>query len=979
MSATNISIRLGVEGKAEIKRAFEEVGKSGQAAFGSVETALDRTGAATDREAARFKRLAEAARLAGDAEASQKRFNTVLGVDRPRPKSARDSAGVFEEAAREAEGFRARANALRAAIDPLGAAQARLNAELAEYASLAKRGSISGAELAAGQALAKQKFDQTAHAIRGVGAATGLTRFQMLTLQYTVNDVIASLSSGASPMTILMQQGGQVTQAFGGVRQTLVAAGRAMFGVGGAIAAVGIAAAIGGAAWYSYDRAAREVQVALDGIGRTTGATVDQLNQMAEASAAAGNLSLSAARVIEIAFLRTGRVGVTEIVRAITITRDFAATMGVEVPAAADQLAKALADPLRGADELNAKLNFLDDKTRQYIKTLLDQNDRTAAQRILLDALIPSLAAAETATTGLGGAWDYVSRAASDAYNSIGRAIDRSTAAPSLIDETKALRDQIARREAAANSGGFDNLFTAFVANNSEPTQVLKNRLAFFEKAIADQEARAKRIAADAKANEISTRAGDVARDATPGFRELERLRVQQAALRSALDDPIARAKLADPKQVEDAYARVTKAIADFKPKTEDAAGSARKLTKSAQISAAAILGLAQAYLQSADAAQRGEAARDALRNKASLPDALGAQVAGQALAGAKQVAELESQAAAQRAVNDAIQAGAVASSRANDALQLEQALRPLTAAETLADANAKGVLATVIDRLRGAYEGLFAEQRRTVAAELIASGNLEIETLSRQIALVGASANEREQVLALLRTEQDLRRRGIDLASAEGQAILGNTAKVQQLTADLARQKAATDALDGAANSAIDRFGDLLAQGKLDWNSWADAGRSALQDITRELIKLAVLNPIKNALFGSNAPTLNNTNGVLSSVFKDIFASVFHEGGTVGAGGGQRRVPALAFAGAPRFHEGAFLKPDEVPAILQRGERVLNRNDARDYDRGKDRQTGGAVVNVTIQTPNPAAFNASRTQIAAGLARAVQSGMRGM
>ena len=94
MSATNVSIRLGVEGKAEIKRAFEEVGQSGQSAFGSVEKAMDRSGAATDREVARLKRLAEAARMAGEADASQKRFNTVLNVDRPIPKSARDSASV---------------------------------------------------------------------------------------------------------------------------------------------------------------------------------------------------------------------------------------------------------------------------------------------------------------------------------------------------------------------------------------------------------------------------------------------------------------------------------------------------------------------------------------------------------------------------------------------------------------------------------------------------------------------------------------------------------------------------------------------------------------------------------------------------------------------------------------------------------------------------------------------------------------------
>ena len=72
MSATNVSIRLGVEGKAEISQAFQEVGQSGQAAFGSVEKALARSGAATDREVARLKRLAEAARMAGAANASQR-------------------------------------------------------------------------------------------------------------------------------------------------------------------------------------------------------------------------------------------------------------------------------------------------------------------------------------------------------------------------------------------------------------------------------------------------------------------------------------------------------------------------------------------------------------------------------------------------------------------------------------------------------------------------------------------------------------------------------------------------------------------------------------------------------------------------------------------------------------------------------------------------------------------------------------------
>jgi hypothetical protein len=51
------------------------------------------------------------------------------------------------------------------------------------------------------------------------------------------------------------------------------------------------------------------------------------------------------------------------------------------------------------------------------------------------------------------------------------------------------------------------------------------------------------------------------------------------------------------------------------------------------------------------------------------------------------------------------------------------------------------------------------------------------------------------------------------------------------------------------------------------------------------------------------------------------------------------RLVPAGAFAGAPRLHNG--LRPDEFPAILQRGETVLPR------DAGTGGATSVKIVNV--------------------------------
>jgi hypothetical protein len=85
MSTTQVSIRLGVEGKAEVKRAFDEVGKAGQDAFRGVAGSMDAAGAAADRETQRLQRLAQAARQAAAADQAQHGFNAVLGVDTGAP------------------------------------------------------------------------------------------------------------------------------------------------------------------------------------------------------------------------------------------------------------------------------------------------------------------------------------------------------------------------------------------------------------------------------------------------------------------------------------------------------------------------------------------------------------------------------------------------------------------------------------------------------------------------------------------------------------------------------------------------------------------------------------------------------------------------------------------------------------------------------------------------------------------------------
>jgi hypothetical protein len=139
-------------------------------------------------------------------------------------------------------------------------------------------------------------------------------------------------------------------------------------------------------------------------------------------------------------------------------------------------------------------------------------------------------------------------------------------------------------------------------------------------------------------------------------------------------------------------------------------------------------------------------------------------------------------------------------------------------------------------------------------------------------------------------------------------------------------------ESLMGAFRGAESAFRSFVETGKLDFKSLV---RSILADLAVLAFKRAVLGPLANALsgiFGGGSVT----------------AAVSHAGGIVGLSGTQRAVPALAFAGAPRLHAGGWagLRPDEVPTILQRGERVLNRREAAEYSSARQ-GSGGITVNI--------------------------------
>lgn len=118
------------------------------------------------------------------------------------------------------------------------------------------------------------------------------------------------------------------------------------------------------------------------------------------------------------------------------------------------------------------------------------------------------------------------------------------------------------------------------------------------------------------------------------------------------------------------------------------------------------------------------------------------------------------------------------------------------------------------------------------------------------------------------------------------------------------------------------------LGQAVAQWA--AEALRHMAKVIIQQLISLAIQKALQSYFGGGADVQMPDTSSFAQ------YASLFHTGGVVGRGkAGGKKVNPLVFEGAVRYHSGgiAGLAPNEVPAVLQKGEEVITKNDPRHRD----------------------------------------------
>jgi hypothetical protein len=259
--------------------------------------------------------------------------------------------------------------------------------------------------------LAEARLKKATGATEEFGKAAGPARHEWVNLSRQLQDVAVSLQGGMSPLTVLGQQGSQISDVFisskasvGSFFTTAMTGAKNLLVTWGPLAAaVGTVAGGIALAMRSMEQE-REARIATSsGLGRFAGASSADVGAAAGRSRAAG-VSLDESREGVLTGLRAGGPSLAIIEQANAIAKQYAMTLQMELVPAQKELMAAFADPGKGAEALEQKLKFLDGSTKDYIKTLQANGETAKAAQVLMDALRNSMAlttepvgAAETA------------------------------------------------------------------------------------------------------------------------------------------------------------------------------------------------------------------------------------------------------------------------------------------------------------------------------------------------------------------------------------------------------------------------------------------------------------------------------------------------------------------------------------------------------------------------------------------------------
>lgn len=225
--------------------------------------------------------------------------------------------------------------------------------------------------------------------------STGLSAKEMsfalrgVPAQFT--DIAVSLASGQQPLTVLLQQGGQLKDMFGGIGPAAKALGGYMVGLinpltltAGAVAAVS----------YAYYKGSEEQDAYIKSLATTNhavGLSAGQLADMAKRMDEVGGTTAFAAENLA-KFVSAGVTNTDGLQKYATVAGDAYKYLGKSVDDTAKAFAALEKDPLKAAVKMDEAERFLTASVYDQIKALEEQGRKTEAAKVAQDAFADATA-----------------------------------------------------------------------------------------------------------------------------------------------------------------------------------------------------------------------------------------------------------------------------------------------------------------------------------------------------------------------------------------------------------------------------------------------------------------------------------------------------------------------------------------------------------------------------------------------------------
>lgn len=428
--------------REQAKRLREEIKRQRQA-FESVQSTIDPT-------AAKIKRLTAAA---GELDKlwqkgvvpDEEFFNLSSMIESQIGKLERNKRALTEEGRAAIEESRNKEKAAKSGAAFLASLEDQANAiGKTRFELLEMKAAQLGVSDQAAPFIEQLRAQERGMNEAGISAGQYRNAMRMLPAQIT--DVVTSLTGGMPIWMVAIQQGGQISDSFGGVKNTfkqlLSVLTPARVLIGGVVGTVAALAKAGYDAYYSQ----RTLQKALIMTGGYAGSSAAEIKALVSEIAGSAAVATSG-QILEVAtaVAKTGKFTKDELKTITKATADWVATTGESSEKVIGYFEKIAEDPIKGLADLNESFNFLDKGQLTYIATLEKTKGETEAVQYATELFAQTMKdrSAEIAesATPLEKMWIDIKQWASEAWDEVG--IITLTAGNMIADVVMGVVNQI--------------------------------------------------------------------------------------------------------------------------------------------------------------------------------------------------------------------------------------------------------------------------------------------------------------------------------------------------------------------------------------------------------------------------------------------------------------------------------------------------------------------------------------------------------